>query len=241
MSTAYTSRVLYHLVGRKAPNRDEQNFEILRAILKSMELRTNSVAGHSGGATLVIDPDRGCVDGEPIAQTIVCFCDIPFDCLGLHTLKYGRFGVGVDRGLVSRWGGRPVNYVPTTTDIGAGLSNYFSREVMNAWKGLNEHFPERPANRSRVVGAPPTTAEEALDLASNVISHLLAFVKTFDIDLSEDDPLNFYMEREWRKLARLELHLPLREIIAPESYHEQLQTEFPHLAHLPHRMTPTHY
>ena len=188
---------------------------------------------------LLIDPDKGCVDGEPIAQTIVCFCDIPFDCLGLHTSKYGRFGVGVDRSLVAKWGGRPVIYIPTTTDIGAGLNNYFSREVMNAWKGLNDHFPELPADRSRVIGAPPGNAEEALDLASNVISHLMAFVKTFDIDLHDDDPLNFYMEREWRKLAKLELHLPLREIIAPKPYHDQLRTEFPHLAHLSYLEAPS--
>ena len=39
MPTAYTSRVLYHLVGSKNPDNDSQNLETLRAILKSMELR----------------------------------------------------------------------------------------------------------------------------------------------------------------------------------------------------------
>lgn len=238
MATAYTSRVLYHLVGRKHPHSDERNLEILRSILKSMELRTNTVAGHSGGATLVIDPERGSIDGEPIAQTVVCFCDIPFECLGLHTSKYGRVGIGLDRGLVAKWGARPVIYVPTTIDPGAGLNNYFSREVMNVWKGLNDHFPESPTDRSRTVGASATNPEEALDLAGNVISHLLAYVKTFDIDLADDDPFNFYMEREWRKLAKLPLHMPLREIIAPQRYHDELRAEFPYLAHLPHRAPP---
>ena len=238
MPTSYTSRVLYHLVGSKTPDCDKQNFETLRAILKSMELRTNTVAGQSGGITLLIDPDRGCVDGEPISQTIVCFCDIPFECLGLHTSKYGRFGVGVDRNQVAKWGGRPVIYIPTTTDVGAGVNNYFSRDIMNAWRGLDDHFPEPPANRSRIVGARPDNAEQALDLAITVLSQLLAFVKTFDVDLPDDDPLNFYMEREWRKPAKLALELPLREIIAPEEYHEQLRAEFPRLAHLQHRAAP---
>lgn len=235
MQPAYTSRVLYHLVGSRSPENDEKNLETLRLILASMELCTNSVAGQSGGVTLLIDPERGCVNGEPIAQTVVCFCDIPFECIGLHTTKYGRFGVGVDRTLVAKWGARPVIYIPTTTDYGAGMNNYFAQEVMNAWKGLHEHLPELPASRSRAVGASPENAEDALDLASDVLSHLLAFVKTFDIDLHDDDPTNFYMEREWRKLAKLDLHLPLREIIAPERHHDQLRAEFPRLAHLPHR------
>ena len=65
-----------------------------------------------GWLILTIDPDRGLVDGEPIAQTVTCFCDIPFDSLGIHTKKYGLFGVGVDRATVAEWGGRPVIYVP---------------------------------------------------------------------------------------------------------------------------------
>lgn len=52
MSTAYTSRVLYHLVGRKSPNSDEQNFdetgvrvdflELLRCKARSSEARRPS-------------------------------------------------------------------------------------------------------------------------------------------------------------------------------------------------------
>lgn len=238
MTTAYTSHVLYHLVGSKSPACHEQNFDTLRAILTSMEIRTNTVAGHSGGITFRIDPERGCVNGEPIAQTVVCFCDIPFRSLGLHTSKYGQFGVGVDRETVARWGGRPVIYIPTVSEVGAGLNNYFCLEAMNTWNGLRKHFPEPPSERVRTVGRPPTTAAETLDDASSFISQVLAFVKTFDISLPDHHPSNYYMEREWRKPANLPLHLPIREIIAPTEYHERLQAEFPQLSHLPHLAAP---
>lgn len=201
-----------------------------------MEIRTNTVAGRAGGSTLSIDPDRGCVNGEPIAQTVTCFCDIPFESLGLHTTKYGQFGVGVDRETVAKWGGRPVIYVPTVNDNLAGLNNYLCREALIAWKGIRENFPVPNEPRSRVVGASPTTASESAHLAMDFISrNVLAFIKTFDIALSDDHPLNYYMEREWRKVANLPLHLPLREIVAPAIHHDALKQEFPRLAHLSFR------
>jgi hypothetical protein len=238
LSRSYVSPVLYHLVGSTAPDNDEQNLQTLRAILRSMELRTNKVAGQYGGVIHEIDPNRGCIAGEPIAQAIVCLCDIPFECLGLHTMKYGRFGVGVDRATVAEWGGRPVVYVPTTRYVGGGINNYLAKDVMNAWKGLEKFFPDDTEDRSRTLGAPAKTADEALHLAQTTLSHLLAYIKTFDVALPEDSPKNFYMEREWRKQGKLELQLPLREIIAPAQNHEQLQTEFPHLAHLSFREAP---
>lgn len=236
MHKPYTSRVLYHLVGRRAPNDHERNFETLCAILKSMEIRTNTVAGHAGGATYSIDPNQGCVDGEPIAQTVTCFCDIPFASLGLHTTKYGRFGVGVDRELVAKWGGRPVIYVPILKDNIGGLNNYLCQEALNAWNGISEHFPLPDGERSRTVGSKPTNASNSANLAKDFISKdVLAFVKTFDPTLPDEHSLNYYMEREWRKVAKLDLHLPLREVVAPESYHAHIKVAFPMLDSLPFR------
>jgi hypothetical protein len=231
----YTSSVLYHLVGRRAPNDNTQNLATLRAILSSMEIRTNSVGNKSGGITLMIDPDRGCIDGEPIAQTVTCFCDIPFESLPLHTSKYGQFGVGVDRRLVAEWGGRPVLYIPTVRQNVTAANNHFCAEAMNIWKGLRAFFPNQPEESMRVTGTPPATAMEAADLAESFISEVLAFVKTFDVGLLDDHPENFYMEREWRKFANLSLHLSLVEIVAPVEFHARLREEFPQLTRLPFR------
>lgn len=236
MHIPYTSRVLYHLVGSKTPADDGRNFETLRSVLRSMEIRTSTVAGYSGGATFSIDPNRGCVDGEPIAQTVTCFCDIPFTSLGLHSSKYGLFGVGVDREIVAKWGGRPVIYVPVINDNLGGLNNYLCQEALNAWNGIREHFPLPDVDRSRVVGSKPESASDSANLAKNFIAKdVLAFVKTFDPTLPDQHPLNYYMEREWRKVAKLDLHLPLREIVAPASYHARLKEEFAILAALPFR------
>lgn len=229
MPNSYTSDVLYHLVGRRDPTNDERNLKTLRAILQSMEIRTNSVADKSGGITLMIDSERECVEGEPIAQTVTCFCDIPFESLGLHTSKYGQFGVGVDRKRVAEWGGRPVIYIPTLPRNELSANNRFCKEAISSWKGLDVFFPDQPLESERYVGAAPVSPIEAVDLAGSLILNMLAFVKTFNVELLEDHPENYYMEREWRKLANLPLHLPLLEIIAPIRYHASIREEFPTL------------
>jgi hypothetical protein len=72
-------------------------------------------------------------------------------------------------------------------------------------------------------------------MAEGQLAKMLAFVKTFDVDLPVDHPQNYYMEREWRKFGHLSLDLPLREIIAPPDCREALRSEFPQLCHLQFR------
>src|SRR5690606_25374472 len=108
----YVGQRLYHLVGGRQPDADEANFETLSAILRSMELRTCEVAGERGGIRTVRDPSRPVTNGEPIQQSVVCLCDIPWEDLAFHARRYGRFGLGVCRSVVAQWGGRPVIYVP---------------------------------------------------------------------------------------------------------------------------------
>lgn len=199
------------MVGGRHPQDDEANLATLRAILTSMEIRTNQVGEHAGGMTLSINPVSGCIDGEPIAQTVTCYCDIPFDSLKLHTSKYGRFGVGLDRSIVAEWGGRPVIYIPHVSRNSTVGNNTFCERVLTAWKGLHMLFPDRPSSSTRIEGVDPKSAMEAVDLAESELEKMLAFVKRFEVDLPIDHPQNYYMEREWRKFGNLPLHMPLRE------------------------------
>lgn len=232
---SYTSEVLYHLVGHQHPLDDDSNLATLRAILASMELRTSRVGEYSGGKALSIDPRRGWVDGEPIAQTVVCFCDIPFKALSLHASKYGRFGVGVDRATVAEWGGRPVMYIPKVLRPSLPAINLFSERVLMVWNGLDRFFPALPGSTTRIVGAFPRSQIEAVDMAQDELAQMLAFIKVFDIDLPTDDQENYYMEREWRKFGTLQLRPALREIVAPPEHIEALRNEFPQVRELPFR------
>lgn len=215
---------LYHLVGFRAPDADPENFQILRAILRSMKLRTCEVAGERGGIRTVSDSSRWVSDGEPILQSVVCLCDIPWGDLGFHARRYGRFGIGVCRSLVAQWGGRPVTYIPYSSRTPGTWGARFPAEVNSVLEGLERFFPDSPSVRTKVVGAPAQDAQEAVDDASTLIARdVRAFLKFWDIELPEEHPKNYYMEREWRKFGNLALAACLREVIAPPRYHDELR------------------
>lgn len=230
---SYVSQILYHLVGSRHPLNDEQNFEILCKVLKSMEIRPCAVGEHHGPMTIRIDYDAALRAGEPIQQTVSCFCDIPRDHLQpVHSQKYGLFGVGVDRHIVASWGGRPVIYIPTNRQDPMSYLNLFHKEVMSIRQGLDNYFPEKNGTTvtTRKLGDPPKSEMQAIDQAKSLISkELLAFMKFFDVDLPEDSPENYYMEREWRKFGKLGLEMALREVIVAHGFGEKLRDAFPNL------------
>jgi hypothetical protein len=220
----FVSHTLYHLVGRGRPEAEQENFETLSAILKSMELRTCEVAGARGGIRIVRDSNRLVINGEPAEQSVVCLCDIPRDSLGFHARRYGKFGLGVSRSVVAQWGARPVVYIPYSQKAYGNWGKRFAGDVKTVLDGLDRFFPNSPSTRSRVSGSPAVDAQDAVDEASGLIARdLQAFLKFWNVDLPDDHPENFYMEREWRKFGNLELAPSLREIVAPFEFHDELK------------------
>ena len=220
----FVGKKLYHLTGHGQPYDHQANFERLCSILRCMELQTCEVAGARGGVRTVRDPSRPMIDGEPIQQTVVCLCDIPRDDLRFHARRYGEFGVGVDRSVVTQLGGRPVIYIPFSRRAHGTRGARFPADMMAVLDGLDQFFPDTPPERSRLVGSPALDALEAVDLASSLITRdVQAFLKCWDVDLPEDHPENFYMEREWRKLGNLKLASCIQEVVAPAQYHGALR------------------
>lgn len=218
------SDTLFHFVGRSHPTDDAANFEILAAILKSMELRTNEVAGRRSVMLMRRDPARPVTNGEPIEQKVVCLCDIPIRELRFHSNRYGRFGVGISRSVAAQWGTRPVIYIPTSKKTFGGWGNRFADEVRTVVEGLERFFPDKLSTRARVAGSPAVDAQDAVDEASGlIVRDMMAFLKFFDVDLPDDHPENFYLEREWRKFASLGLAPSLRVVVTPAEYHEPLK------------------
>lgn len=228
----YVSEVLYHLVGSSQPTHDRENFEVLRKVLRSGELWTNSVGGKRGLVMTKTDPDRPRTNGEFIEATVTCFCDIPRNLLGRHTSRYGRFGVGIDRTLAAGLGARPVIYLPEVPRDPFLIVNGLGERILQCAKDLDQFFPgpEGVSYSSRTMGAPAVDAADAADQAQTaLVRDVLAFIKVFDVTLPEDHPENFYMEREWRKYGNMPLKETLREVIAPAEYHTALLSEFPGL------------
>jgi hypothetical protein len=65
-------------------------------------------------------------------------------------------------------------------------------------------------------------------VASFITTHVLAFVKIFDDALADDDPDNFYMEREWRVLGSVRFQLDdVARVFLPRSYARRIRDDLP--------------
>lgn len=221
---SFVSDTLYHFVGRRRPGADQENFEILSEILRSMEVRTCEVDGARGGMRMLHDPNRTLINGEPAEQSVVCFGEFHRADLPFHSKRYGRFGVGVSKSVVARWGMRPVIYVPCSEEFAENWGTRFAGQIRTVLEGLDRFFPYSLSFRRRVLGSPAADAQDAVDEATKLIERdFQAFLKFWNVDLPENHPENFYMEREWRKFDKLPLALCLREIVAPSAFHSDLQ------------------
>lgn len=58
--------------------------------------------------------------------------------------------------------------------------------------------------------------------------YVLGFIKGFDSTLSDNDPNNFYMEREWRVLGNVQFTLDnIERVILPREYTQRFCQDFP--------------
>ena len=218
--------VLYHFVGFGTPHDDEANFETLCAVLTSEQIGKPGMPNKQ----ITIDPTRPITKGELIQQSITCYCDISFDDLGLHMSKYGRFGVGVNRQMLCRFGARAVHYipVPSSEPFSAGLTALQDAKALLI--GAQGHLYGRanPFLGERKVGYALESVDQVVDrLRDTFYKDFLAFVKFYDSDLPVDHPEHYYAEREWRKFGPFNLRMGLEEIVVPSSYVERLIERFP--------------
>jgi hypothetical protein len=68
-------------------------------------------------------------------------------------------------------------------------------------------------------------------LAGFIEHHIMCFMKFFDSSLPDDDPNNFYMEREWRVVGDVEFDLKdVCRIILPKAFAKRFRNEHPDYA-----------
>src|SRR5258708_6962023 len=100
----YTSDELFHFVGRAHPNDHEANYETLLKVLRGGHISHPPHDPNWGKTRQEFNWDKGLITEELIVPTVTCYCDIPMECLKLHTSKYGQFGLSFDRELLIRYG-----------------------------------------------------------------------------------------------------------------------------------------
>jgi hypothetical protein len=66
------------------------------------------------------------------------------------------------------------------------------------------------------------------NLRTFLVRDVFSFLQFFSIDLADEHPNNFYMEREWRILGDLDFKIDdVRRVILPEEYRHRLRVDLP--------------
>lgn len=233
----YTSDELFHFVGRKHPDDHEANYRILGMILASGWITYPPDFPKMHEQKLAIDLDKNLLTEELVVPYVTCYCDIPLNSLEIHMRKYGWFGFSFSRDYLAKLGARPVIYIPWRKDQ-AWWNSIHGRSFLSyaeqVYRGFKQHIvePVSSTSHSFSMGSIPKTKEEAArEMDSMLIKDFFAYIKPFNVELTEDDPDNFYMEREWRKYGPLEFRPDdVHRILVSKGFGGRLQRDQPSYA-----------
>ena len=234
MRPTYISPELFHFVGSAAPTEHARNYSVLKLVLSSGCVSHPPHEVGWGKISYTLDLEKRLAREELLVPTVTCYCDIPFEQLAPHTSKYGSFGLSFSRHHLTKFGARPVTYVPCRPDDWAGVftGHTLLRELEATFRGVYEQRrvlePPKPGP-SRAVGLEtvPETLLEAMQKAEHTLAlRVLAFVKPYESTLDDSDPRYYYSEREWRKLGNFVFEpLDVIRVVVHESYLEQAREE----------------
>lgn len=229
MPQRYVSDELTHFVGRTSPS-DEARYALLRSILGDGFLTSDPNAPFAqrrleGVVTYSYTPHESFSSGTYDLGS-VCFCDIPVPDLRLHIAKYSQFGIAFRKSFLLTKGACPMFYWP-----GNGLMEGRTRREYLDDRVANLHWLIDFAQAHRKVpsGGEWTELAGRLHLLRNFVNqNILCFIKLFDASLPDDDPKNYYMEREWRVAGNIAFSLgDVRRVIMPQAYADRFRRDVP--------------
>lgn len=244
----YVSEELAHFVGRGKALDDQ--YSLLVQILRSGWL-THPPHNPNISGNLSINTAAKLSTNEMYSPEVVCFCDIPIEDLHIHTSKYSRFGLCLHKDFVTRQGGTPVLYLPRNARVRASRDLSHDQLIAALSKGgvkemyeeipLGELFDRKVPEYHALMGlfrrlimdtmqtsGVPDEHRRLNELLQFLDFRLLSYIKFFYHSLPDDDPDNFYMEREWRVVGNVCFGLDdVRRIFIPPDYARRLRADLP--------------
>lgn len=215
----YISDELTHFVGR-SKNNDDEKFNLLVNIIRTGILKTPDW-DENLFASLEIDPNKSFNSNKLYNSKMVCFCDIPLNDMQIHMMKYSRFGISFKKDFLIKKGANPVYYIVNNAKLGDNDSSvYFDRMI----KKYNDIFHYLMYNKENNTNE----KKDIFEVKCFIDTRLISFIQSFDGNKSEDDPENYYMEREWRSLHKISFTInDIHRIILPGRFAESLKNEIP--------------
>jgi hypothetical protein len=244
----YVSDELTHFVGRdlvesmpgdeQRGERDEKLYKRLIRILKDGQLLTgrtehgvNADSSASKEGITVQQIVTYTVGARSLATmfdaAVVCFCDIPVGDVQIHIAKYGPFGLAFPRDFLLKHGVNPVLYLAEDARLEDGRRSngeFFVEEMNHASIFLSDLMwaEKKGIDVSKSVSNDAMRAQQFLNV------HVFPLIKGFRGAAAEDDPANYYMEREWRRYGDLGFELDdVCRVYLPESFAKRLRVDLP--------------
>lgn len=240
----YISSTLYHFVGRNADGK-EACFEILRKVLDEQVLKFDPLGKYPDAVPTFLNETIESF-GEISNIPAVCFCDIPFTELAIHTDKYSKYGLGFKKDALLPKGVRPIWYIPkggySAIATSESIESRFPKELKQLFettstviRKLWEDVPDSTIEKNQLSADPEV--QRCLELLNSTHFFLLAeiawYFKFYDSSLSNEDPKNYYFEREWRKVnGNVDFEYDeIEEIVIPtKDYVPNLNDAYPNLS-----------
>jgi hypothetical protein len=223
----YISRYLTHFTGRTLGS-DDERYKCLSKILKDdwiSCLPHDKAAQIGAGIQIRFKENISESRNRMFVPDMVCFCDIPIGDLHIHTEKYSRFGLAFDKEFIASRGGGPVYYFPIHAapvwpvgeDSTVKRKHVLDRGTKDCYGLLEELICDNNQ-----------WSAKAREVQSFLYTNIFAYMCCFDHGLADNHPDNYYLEREWRILGRLEFHMSnVRRILLPEKYARRFREDFP--------------
>jgi hypothetical protein len=244
----YISKELVHFVGRGMSSDDQ--FELLLKIINEGWI-THPPHNPNISGNLSVNPNAAISKNEMYAPEITCFVDIPVQDLSIHMQKYSSVGISFSKNFIVDAGGAPVYYIPAGAkvrhlkDIDAEDYMKLTHEqlIAHLYEDISkaQHFDEMLKEYyelfnifrdiSRKIDPSPGVSglfKRVIELERFLSFHVYSYFKFFDHTLPDDDPDNYYFEREWRVVGNVKFEIcNVKTVFFPNKYADKFRNSFP--------------
>ncbi|MDN3517062.1 abortive infection system antitoxin AbiGi family protein [Aquisalimonas lutea] len=189
---------------------------------------------------------------------VTCFADIPVNDLSLHMRKYSCVGLSFSKDFIARAGGAPVHYIPLHSKVTRykehtekekedlkeqrdwdemlkkmyeeiDKGKYFD-EMVQEYHALFEEMRQYINHTDTSPGVSPLSRRIG-KLHHFLAFHVFSYLKFFDHEKSDEDPDNYYFEREWRVVGHVRFtHDDVKTVFVPSTYARAFRETFPEYA-----------
>jgi hypothetical protein len=252
LTQRYISKELIHFVGRGMSPDDQFNL-LLRIMTEGWITHPPHNPNISGNLT--VNPRASISQNEMYAPEITCFADIPVQDLSIHMQKYSSVGISFSKEFIADAGGAPVHYLPFGAKVRC-LKNLDAEAYMNlineyGHEQLINHLYEDMSKAqyfdemlkeyhalfaifrdvSRKIDPGPGVSglfKRVIELERFLSFHVYSYFKFFDHTLPDDDPDNYYFEREWRVVGNVKFEIcNIKSVFFLSRYADKFRKNFP--------------